>query len=220
MNTILVDLENLIKNNKIIGISISGGVDSTLLAYLLHDIKYKTNSDVILKFFCVPRPDDSLVHAQRIVDYIDNHFNQPPSTIHCVGRGDLHHSEQVKSGMMEAIQSYDLDVLVSAVTKNPESCDPPEYLSNYKYGEFTDPNGTPYNGPVRVKPKNPKIVSPFWDITKEHTVRLIKELNLTEIPKITHTCTGSKTLRCNRCWQCCERAWGFAKNNLIDTGTM
>lgn len=79
MDTIITNLENLIKHNKVIGISISGGLDSTLLAYLLHDIKYKTNTD---------------------------------------------------------------------------------------------------------------------------------------------TCTGSKNLRCNQCWQCCERSWAFAKNNLIDTGKM
>lgn len=220
MNNILVDLENLIKNNKIIGITVSGGVDSTLLAYLLHDIKYKTNSDVTLKFFCVPRPDDSMIHAQRIVDYIDQHFNQTPSIIHQVGSGDLHHSKQVRSGMIEALQNYELDILLQAVTKNPESCDPPEYLQNYRYGEFKEPDGTPYNGPIRVKPQHPKVVSPFWDVTKAEIVRLIKELNLTEIPTITHTCTGSKSLRCNQCWQCCERAWAFAKNNLIDTGTM
>jgi hypothetical protein len=220
MNKILVDLEHLIKNNKVIGVSISGGMDSTLLAYLLHDIKYKTNSEVSLKFFCVPRPDDSIVHSQRIMNYIDNHFNQPPSMIYSVGRGDLHHTEQVKSGIKEAIQTHDLDILLSGVTKNPESCDPPEYLPNYKYDYFKDLDGTPYNGPVRIKSTHQKIINPFWDITKEEIVKLIKELDLMDIPTITHTCTGSKSLRCNQCWQCCERAWAFAKNNLIDTGTM
>ena len=220
MNTILSDLENLIKSHKTIGISISGGIDSTLLAYLLHDIKYKTNSDVKLVFFCVPRPDDSIIHAQRIVDYIDKEFNQSPSQLHSVGNGDLYHAEQVKSGMREAIQKYELDILVTGVTKNPEDLDPPQYLPNYKYNTFQNPDGTYYNGPIRVKPLNPKFISPFWNISKEETVKLIKELNLTEIPNITHTCTGSKDIRCNKCWQCCERAWAFYKNNMIDTGTM
>lgn len=217
MNTILSDLENLIKQHQVIGISISGGLDSTLLAYLLHDIKYKLGSNVELKFFCVERPDDSIIHAQRIVDYIDKCFDQPASIIHRVGSGDLYHSEQVKSGMREAIQKYELDILVTGVTKNPE--DVGEKLK-YEYDTFKNPDGTYYNGPNRIKPLNPKFVNPFWDITKEETVRLIKELNLTEIPKITHTCTGSKLLRCGKCWQCCERAWAFYKNNMIDTGTM
>jgi hypothetical protein len=220
MNTILSDIENIIKNHKTIGIAVSGGLDSTLLAYLLTYTKYKLQSSAELKYFCVPRPDDSILHARRVVDYIDRWFNQPPSTIYSVGQGDLHHSEQVKSGMREAIQTHNLDILVAGVTMNPESCNPPEYLPNYEYGKFTEPDGTPYNGPIRVKPQNPKFINPFWNVTKEETVALMKEMQLTEIPNITHTCTGSKSKRCGVCWQCCERAWAFAKNDLIDTGTM
>jgi len=220
MNKILLNLEDIVKNNRTVGISVSGGLDSTLLAYLLHDIKYKLNSDVELKYFCVPRPDDSAIHVERIVKYIDNHFNQPPSTIHIVGDGSLHHAEQVKSGMREAVNKYQLDVLITGVTKTPESCDPPEYLPNYEYGKFIDKDGKAYNGPVRVKPQNPKFINPFWDVTKVETVKLMKELKLDFIPQITHTCTGSKLLRCGKCWQCCERAWAFYKNDLIDTGTM
>lgn len=220
MNKILLDLEHIIKNNRIIGISVSGGLDSTLLAYLLQDIKRKLNSDVQLIYFCVPRPDDSEAHVRRVVRYIDAMFNQPPSTINIVGDGTLRHSEQVKSGMREAVQKYELDVLITGVTKTPESCDPPEYLPNYDYGKFVEVDGTPYNGPVRVKTQNPKFINPFWDITKEETVKLIKEMGLFFIPKITHTCTGSKSTRCGKCWQCCERAWAFSKNDLIDTGTM
>ena len=181
----------------------------------IDDIKYKIKSDVVFKFFCVDRPDDSMAHARRIVDYIDKTFNQPTSEIYKVGDGTLFHSEQVKSGMREAVQKYEFDILVAGVTKNPE-----EKLPGYEYDTFLDPDGTPYNGPIRVKPQNPKFINPFWDITKEETVKLIKELNLTEIPKITHTCTGSKSIRCGVCWQCCERAWAFAKNNFIDEGTM
>lgn len=215
MDSILNNLETIVKNNRVVGISVSGGLDSTLLAYLLHDIKYKLDSDTCFKFFCVDRPDDSIVHARRIVDYIDNHFNQPRSEIYVVGNGSLHHTEQVRSGMKEAITNHDLDLLVTGVTKNPD-----ELLPNYAYDSFKDPDGTLYNGPVRVKPINPKFVNPFWDVTKEQTVKIIKELNLIDIPQITHTCTGSKTTRCNRCWQCCERAWAFLKNDFIDTGTM
>ena len=215
MDSILNNLEAIVKNNRVVGISVSGGLDSTLLAYLLHNIKYKLDSDVRFMFFCVNRPDDSITHARRIVDYIDKQFNQHRSEIYIVGNGDLHHTEQVRSGMREAINQHHLDLLVTGVTKNPE-----ELLPNYDYDKFKDADGTPYNGPVRVKPANPKFVNPFWDITKKETVKMIKDLNLIDIPRITHTCTGSKTTRCNRCWQCCERAWAFLENDFIDTGRM
>lgn len=215
MNSVLSILEDIVRNNIVVGISVSGGLDSTLLAYLLHDLKYKLDSGVQFKFFCVDRPDDSITHARRIVDYIDKCFNQSHSKIYIVGDGTLHHAEQVKSGMREAISQYGLDLLVTGVTKNPD-----ELLPNYVYDSFKDLDGTIYNGPVRVKPQNPKFVNPFWDVTKQETVKLIKDMALIELPNITHTCTGSRTTRCNRCWQCCERAWAFLKNDYIDTGTM
>lgn len=216
MTEVLTNLEQIVKSNHKIGVSISGGLDSTLLAYLVQDIKHKNNLSCSIEYFCVDRPDNSVFHATRIVKYIDSLFNQPESTIHIVGDGSLHHTEQVKSGMREAVQKFDIDILLTGVTKTPESCKPPEYLPNYHY----DTVSKSYNGPVRVKTQNPKFVNPFWDITKEETVRIIKELDLSFIPKITHSCTGSKTLRCNKCWQCCERSWAFSKNNLVDNGVI
>jgi hypothetical protein len=215
MKNILTDVEEILEKYRKIGLLVSGGLDSSLLAYLLHDIKYKTNRNNSFEFFVVPRPDDSVVHVNRIVDYLDNQFNQPKSTIHIVGRGDLHHSKQVTSGMTEAVLNYDCDIYLSATTTNP-----PELLPNYKYGFFREPDGTPYNGPVRKKSYHPKLIDIFWDYTKEDTVKIIKDYDLADIMNLTHTCTGSKSTRCNACWQCCERAWAFKKNNLIDTGTM
>lgn len=220
MNEVLINLENVVRANHKIGISISGGLDSTLLAYLVQDIKRKNNLDCVVEYFCVDRPDNSVIHAKRIVNHLDSHFNLPESTIHIVGDGSLHHTEQVKSGMREAVQKFDIDVLLTGVTKTPESCTPPRYLPNYEYNKFGNHNDKPYNGPVRVKTQNPKFINPFWDITKVETVKLIKELDLSFIAKITHTCTTSKTIRCNKCWQCCERAWAFSENNFVDIGVM
>ena len=41
MDVVLSNLEFIVKDYNKVGISISGGLDSTLLAYLLHDFKYK-----------------------------------------------------------------------------------------------------------------------------------------------------------------------------------
>lgn len=215
MKSILSDVEDILKKYHKIGLLVSGGLDSSLLAYLLHDIKYKTNGDNIFEFFVVPRPDDSVIHVNRVVDYIDNHFNQPKSTIHVVGTGDLHHSKQVTSGMKDAVMNYDCDIFLSSTTTNP-----PVLLPNYAYGKFVEPDGTPYNGPIRKKSWHPKLIDIFWDYTKYDTVKIVKDMNLTDIMNLTHTCTGSNLLRCKICWQCCERAWAFKENNFIDTGTM
>ena len=215
MRNILTDVEEILDRYQKIGLLVSGGLDSSLLAYLLHDIKYKTNRTNTFEFFVVPRPDDSVVHVNRVVDYIDRYFNQPKSTINIVGSGDLHHSKQVTSGIREAIFNYDCDIYLSSITTNP-----PVPLPNYKYDTFLEPDGTPYNGPVRKKSYHPKLIDVFWDYTKKDTVKIVKDYDLVEIMELTHTCTGSKSTRCNACWQCCERAWAFAENDFIDKGTM
>lgn len=214
MKNILSDVEVILEKYHSIGVMVSGGLDSTLLAYLLHDIKNKTNKTNQIHFFVVPRPDDSTIHAERIVNYLDSHFNMK-SVINIVGSGDVHHSKQLTSGLKEVIEKYDCDIFLTATTTNP-----PEKLPGYAYGQFKDSDGTVYDGPSRVKSWHPKVFDIFWDYNKKDTVKLIKDLNLTELMNITHTCTGSKLLRCSKCWQCCERAWGFSQNNFEDTGKM
>lgn len=214
MRSIITDLEVLLEKYQSIGLLVSGGLDSTLLAYLLHDIVSKKNLTNTFQFFVVPRPDDSVLHVNRIVDYIGKHFNVP-TTIHVVGNGDVHLSKQVTTGIRDAILNYDCDIYLSSITTNP-----PELLPGYEYGKFCDVDGTPYNGPIRIKSWHPKLLDPFLNYTKQDTVKIIKDMNLTEIMNLTHTCTGSKSIRCNRCWQCCERTWAFNKNNFKDTGTM
>lgn len=217
---ILKIIEDLVKTNDTIGVFVSGGVDSTILSYLLHDARAKYKPSLSIKYFCVRRPDDSAQHARRVVDYIDSVFNLKESVINYVGDGSLHHRDQVKSGIIEAMQNYEFDILLTGVTLNPENANPPEMLQNYEYGRFVDPDGFVYNGPTRVESKHPKLFNPFWNYTKKDTVKIIKDFNLVDIPNITHSCTASKTTKCGKCWQCCERAWAFAKNDMIDTGTM
>lgn len=214
MSNILSDIEEIMNKYQKIGLFVSGGLDSTLLAYLLHHIKLKNNLTNTFHFFVVPRPDDSVNHVKRIADYINKEFNTN-IPINIVGTGDVHHSKQVTSGIKEALEKYDCDIFLTSTTTNP-----PEKLPNYAYGTFLDADGTPYDGPKRVKSSHPKVYDIFWNYNKADTVKIIKDMNLTEIMNITHTCTGSKDIRCGRCWQCCERAWGFNQNNFIDTGTM
>jgi hypothetical protein len=214
MKNILLDVESILKKYHNIGVMVSGGLDSTLLAYLLYDIRNKNELTNQIQLFVVPRPDDSYLHVQRVVRYLDKHFNMK-SDIIIAGTGDVHHSKQLASGLKEVIQKYDCDVFLTAITTNP-----PEKLPNYQYGTFKDENGVAYDGPNRIKSNHPRIVDAFWDYTKKDTVKLIKDLNLTEIMNLSHTCTGSKLIRCGKCWQCCERAWGFSQNNFKDTGKM
>lgn len=219
MKNIYNDVEAVLEKYHKIGIMVSGGLDSTVLAYLLFDIRNKTGRKNEFSLFVVPRPDDSYAHAHRVIDYLENHFNLK-TELNVVGSGDLHHTKQVASGIQDAVENYNCDVILTAITTNPENANPPVRLPTYQYGTFLDDKGVAYDGPKRIKSWSPKVFDVFWDYTKINTVKVIKDLGLNEITNITHTCTGSKTLRCGRCWQCCERAWGYQMNGIEDTGTM
>lgn len=215
MKNIYNDVQAILDKHQKIGVMVSGGLDSAVLTYLLLSLK----KDNTIELFVVPRPDDSHQHVLRVKAYLDNLFDVNLS-VHVVGNGDVHHSKQVTTGIKEAVEQHDCDIYLTSTTKNPESLDPPEMLSGYKYGTFLSPEGIPYNGPKRVRSWHSKVFDVFWEYSKKDIVAIVKEKQLDGLASITHTCTASKTLRCGRCWQCCERAWAFEKNDYEDKGTM
>ena len=179
-----------------LGIFISGGFDSGLLLYLCCLIKQQENLSNKFDIFTVPRHDDSIVHANRIVSWINSTFNMSLN-ITTVGNPDLHHSMQVWSGVLEAHGKC--DVVLLADTTNPAHLP---------------------NGPVRQRVYFTDIKQPFFDLTKKDIIAVAIDLNLVDLMELSHTCTESKLLKCAECWQCQERIWGFSENNYLDPGTM
>jgi hypothetical protein len=200
-NQILSNIESVLLKHKTIGLLVSGGFDSTLLSYLVHETRDRLKTGNVFEFFTVPRHDDSVIHAKRIIDFIDNKFNQTSTAWHIVGDPDLHFTQQVSSGIAEAISHYNFEILLTG-----DNIVPPE-------------DEVP-GGPPRKRGNHPKLYKPFFDYTKDVMLQLAIDKGLTDIMEITHTCTESKTLRCNLCWQCRERAWAFRKCGYIDPGTM
>jgi hypothetical protein len=198
---ILKNLENVMNNHKNIGLLISGGFDSTLLSYLAHSYRRENNTNNTFEFFTVPRYDDSTIHAERIINYLYKEFDVSWPW-HIVGDPDLHFTQQVASGIREVLLTdnyLNIDMLLTG-----DNIIPPKWAT----------------GPPRKRGEHPRLYKPFFDYTKDTMVQLAIDMNLTEIMTITHTCTESKTLRCNMCWQCKERAWAFKKCNYTDPGTM
>lgn len=203
MNTIILDdIIRIVKTFNRIGISVSGGFDSALLSYLIFETRAELGTDNIVEFFTVPRYDDSVIHAKRIIDFIDGRFNIGAYSTHTiVGNPDIHHSLQVDSGLREMLACDRLDIILAG-----ENIVPPE-------------DEVP-GGPIRYRGKPAKLYKPFFDYTKDVIIQLAIDKNLTEVMELSHTCTESKMYRCGNCWQCKERAWAFRQCNYTDPGTM
>lgn len=191
-----------LQDKKNVGIFISGGFDSTTLLYLLCKIIANEGLDIAVKVFIVPRYDDSTVHASRILVWISSIFNSIEFVVEHIGDPGLHHSKQVLSGIHAVrVKWPELPMLLADTNIPPELQTPA--------------------APKRVKSHNSLIIQPFIDYDKRTTVMLAEDLGkLDEISRISHTCTESKLWRCNKCWQCLERAWAFNRLNLSDCGKM
>lgn len=190
------DLKPVLSFNKKIAVMVSGGLDSGLLLYSCALIKKELDLSVSLTALTVPRTDDSVTHAARVVDWVNRCFESDIKIEHC-GDPNLHHSMQVWSGVSE--RAKDFNMLLLGDTANPKHFE---------------------NGPNRILVRNPKIKQPLYDYNKKDVVEMIIDQKLDELIEISHTCVASKTLRCGQCWWCRERAWAFAENNYTDTGTM
>jgi hypothetical protein len=195
---LMEDLLPRIKANNKIGFFISGGFDSGLLLYSACLVCEINGIDPNFVVLTIPRYDDSIVHAARIIDWINQRFNLTLDLIQ-VGNPDLHHSKQILSGCQDAEKYNYADLFLLAETTNPKILP---------------------NGPIRSRSPSPRFYQPWFDKTKDHTVALSLELGVKELQKISHTCTQSKTIRCKQCWQCQERAWAFSSLGVVDIGTM
>lgn len=186
----------ILKIHKNIGIMVSGGFDSGLLLYCCSLIKKQEDLDVEFTAITVPRSDNSAGHSRRIVDWVNSIFFKN-ILIDEAGNPNLHHSMQVWSGVTDRVNKHQL--ILMGCTTNP---------SHLK------------NGPNRPRVLRRDVFQPFFELTKKDTVALALELGLTDLVKLSHTCTESTLLRCGKCWQCREREWGFEENNYTDIGTM
>ncbi len=197
MRSVIEHIDKIVDSVEHIGVFISGGFDSTVLAALV----FERSAGKHITLYTVPRYDDSAVHAHRVTQWLTRKYPLVKFTTVSVGNPDEHHSRQVSSGIMESLNSSKATVLLG------DTAVPVELQDG--------------SAPVRVKSGGPRVVQPFFDLLKTDVITLAIEGGiLDEVSEISHTCTESRTLRCRECWQCRERAWAFSKLGLVDGGTM
>lgn len=187
-------------NVKKIAMLLSGGADSAILLYILAQEAKDRNIEIMT--FTVPRPDGAILYSPGIVDFINATLGTSiPYPIE-VGKPDVHHSMQTRSGHMEIFQKYDVDYVF--------------------YGSQSIPNEL--QGLELVYPRRPtsrtypKTICPFFDLTKEHTLDLYYKLGVPDLLKLSHSCTETQVGRCGACYNCIERAWAFTKLCQTDPG--
>lgn len=187
----------LLQPSKKYGILLSGGVDSAILLYLL----IKSDPTINIQPFTIDKVDGAYLYADPVIDHFNKKFNLSiPKTI-IVGDPTVHHRQQSTTAVKEIFEKHPVDFLYIGINKNPP--------------ELNELAGAPIRS---TKSDNPKIIFPFVDLYKHNILEFMYNNNQEDLIDITHSCTEQKNGRCNKCWQCTERAWAFNKLNKVDTG--
>jgi hypothetical protein len=188
-----------IELDKKYGILLSGGLDSAVLLYVI----LKQQPLINLQPFTIPKHDGSALYADPVIDYINKELSVELPKTKYVGNPDARHEDQSSIAIREIFLQHSIDYLFMGVNTNPPELDTLE--------------GAPKR---KLVPPSKKLIYPFATMLKDKIIQIMFEENQQELMNITHSCTEQKQGRCNRCWQCTERAWAFRQLNKIDTGTL
>ena len=191
ITTKLLQLNTINSNNKI-GVLLSGGMDSALLLYLL--ALYTPNQ---INCYTVPKHDGADLYVNSIIDWINTRLKKNIEHSFRVGNPNLHHEHIVGNALY--LLKNECDIFYLAGNAYPPSILP--------------------NGPRRVRVQSVNVKQPFFDCYKTDILQGYVTWGVTDLLKLTHSCTEQKIGRCNECWQCKERAWAFNELNMIDANT-
>ena len=177
-----------------IGVMVSGGVDSTVLYYLLQYLKKSQNTNHFIRPFMVPRREGSKYFAKPMVNHVHRLLDLPESYPTIMGDNTLPEPKQVESGIIQAMTIAKIETMyIGAIDTRPE------HLINYER-------------PVTIE--TTEIKFPFLHLEKSHVIDLYYRLGIESILQYTHSCDQNETSECGTCNGCTERIWGFNQLNI------
>lgn len=189
---------------KRIGIKMSGGVDSSLVAYLL--VKHILDKKLDIKIYPIIiierlSPFQELF-AKPVIEFIENEtgfYFESPFIFECaVDENKPKKMRQIESNLLKT----DLDLIVAGTTQHPKT-------------GFNEPGG-PEESRVGNFPEIwDKVYIPFINKDKKELADLYKQYNLIDtLFPMTRSCvkvTENFDRHCGECWWCKERLWAFGK---------
>jgi hypothetical protein len=209
---------------KIIGLWMSGGADSSLLAYLLCKTIRDENLDVKFQPISVRRGrPNNPIYAEGVVDFICEDLDIDFILPHEIYYPPLEDSEMTEIKIFwerDAINFREkkFQVLYSGITSNP-----PNSAGLPKNKERTRDEES--DKPVVSRNGLKHYINPFFNINKKWEAEVYKDFGLLDtLFPITYSCEGdaedtkTHTWHCgntlsveNQCWWCIERKWAFGR---------
>jgi 7-cyano-7-deazaguanine synthase in queuosine biosynthesis len=194
-----IDIPNHLSH---IGVMLSGGMDSSLMLFLILKEMLNLEKTITLTVFNVPK-GDSKTQSRKIVNFLEKEFNTSINLVH-LGDITLPHNKIINVPVGYILDNKLVDRLYSGVNQNPP----------FEFPNVMSPKRKP---PDSVIPDN--LCFPFIRLYKTHILEIYKKFNVLELADLTQSCeTQANNIRCNTCFHCHERAWAYTELNLIDNG--
>jgi 7-cyano-7-deazaguanine synthase in queuosine biosynthesis len=189
-----------------IGIFMSGGLDSSAMLSLI--LKELAETDrlktVSLTAFTLEKPTGEPVYATRILKKFEDHFQVNISHVNNIPNTE----EAIRLGRM------DIDVIL-------ETC------RNFNGRMYLSGNNMPpsdikiFKGSLGFTYKQTLLFQqPFLNLLKPHMTDILYKLGTDFIIPYTHSCARQFKGKCNSCYSCEERSWGFEELGLADPETV
>lgn len=179
-----------------VGILLSGGLDSAILAAMLKKENYNVHAYTFDQA-------NSPLFAKRICNILNIKYNQ----ININVTNDRLEIFRAVEYLENHRLSKDMKVYV-AITNVP-----PQFKPSLK-------DEIPVRPSRKKIEKHPWILAPYADFSKKDVLKLgldnVEEID--ELIKVSHSCYMTSGTKCNKCFNCEERAWAFSELNIVDTG--
>jgi len=197
--TVNIEIPNHLSH---IGVMLSGGMDSSLMLFLILKEMLNLEKTVTLTVFNVPR-HNSKTQSRKIVNFLEKEFNTSINLTH-IGDVTLPHNKIINVPVGYILDNKLVERVYSGINQNPPF-------------EFPNVTAPKRKSPDLVIPDN--LSFPFIRLYKTHILEIYKKFNILRLADLTQSCEGHiNNIRCNTCFHCYERAWAYKELNLIDSG--
>ena len=174
-----MDYINLNSSTKNVGLYFSGGVESSLLLYLLAKL------DLNIRCYTIIQDNVCMERNHTIINWINNKLNSNVSQLEEIHDKNPTSDRTFVRWILLYLRTGEVDEFVIGSNKFMP------HLPERKYFEHK------------------KVLIPFKNMYKDEVVQLYKKENILELFELTHSCYVQKYEHCGSCLNCEERLWAL-----------